>query len=108
MAERDSMSGQLEGVQNDLVTEKDRVHQFEQQVEDARDEVDRLQWKLESAQTEVELQVARVREQALVDHRKELEARDELIALLKEEVQLQGSKEIVELSSGSGCALKNC
>ena len=76
MAERDSMSGQLEGVQNDLVTEKDRVHQLEQQVEDARDEVDRLQWKLESTQTEVELQVARVREQALVDPRKELEARD--------------------------------
>ena len=74
-------------------------------MEDARDEVDRLKWKLESAQTEVELQVARAREQTQVDHRKELESRDELIALLREKVQqLKGSKEVVELSSGSGCA----
>ena len=105
VAERDSVSGQLEGVETDLVTEKDRVRQLEQQVEDARDEVDRLQWKLESFQTEVELQVARAREQAQVDHLKELETRDELVTLLKEKVQqLKRSKEVVELSSGSGCA----
>ena len=78
VAVRDSVSGQLEGVETDLVTEKDRVRQLEQQVEDARDEVDRLQWKLESFQTEVELQVARAREQAQVDHLKELETRDDI------------------------------
>ena len=105
VAERDQVSGQLVGVETDLVTEKDRGRQLERQLEDVRDEVDRLEWKLESAQTEVELQVARAREQALVDHRKELEARDELITLLKEKLQQQrGPKQVVELTSGSGCA----
>ena len=99
------MSGQLVGVETDLVTEKDSGCQLEQQLEDVRDEVDRLQWRLESAQTEAELQFARTREQALVDHRKELEARDELIALLKEKMQQKGGpKEVMESALGSGCA----
>ena len=39
------------------------------------------------SQRNMELQVAHAKEQAQADHRKELEAHDELIALLKEKVQ---------------------
>ena len=58
----------------------------------ASDEVDQLEWKLEMSQRDMQLQAARAKEQAQTDHQKELDACDELIALLEEKVQkLRGS-----------------
>ena len=62
------------------------MRQLELELDDARHEVDRLEWKLENAARDAELQAARVKERAQADHKRELEARDELIALLKEKL----------------------
>ena len=78
MTKKAEVSGQLEGGETDLVTARHRVRQLEHQLEDASDEVDQLEWKLDMSQRDMELQVGRAKKQAQADHRKELEARDEL------------------------------
>ena len=98
----------IEGVEEQLAGEREHASQLEQLLEEARDEVDKLEWKLEMGQKDAELKVARAREQAQADHRKEMETRDELIALLKEKLEhASGQKEAVKPSSGSGCAKDN-
>ena len=83
----------LEKAEFDLKGSKENVHQLEIELDDARDEVDHLEWKLESAKRDAELQAARVKERAQADHKKELEARDEIITLLKEKLsRLSGHK----------------
>ena len=76
----------LERTESDLKGSKDEIHQIEIELDDARDEVDQLEWKLENAEKDAELQITRAKECAQADHKKELEARDELIALLKEKL----------------------
>ena len=101
----------LKRAESDLAGSEEHVRQLELELDDARDEVDRLEWKLESAERDAELQAARVREQAQRDHRKELEARDELIALLKEKLsRRQNEPKAMDTeapppssSTGSGC-----
>ena len=101
----------LKRAESDLAGSEEHVRQLEFELDDARDEVDRLEWKLESAERDAELQAARVREQAQRDHRKELEARDELIALLKEKLsRRQNEPKAMDTeapppssSTGSGC-----
>ena len=100
----------LKRAESDLAGSEEHVRQLELELGDARDEVDRLEWKLESAERDAELQAARVREQAQRDHRKELEARDELIALLKEKLSRQNEPKAMDTeapppssSTGSGC-----
>ena len=100
----------LKRAESDLAGSVEHVRQLEFELDDARDEVDRLEWKLENAERDAELQAARVREQAQRDHRKELEARDELIALLKEKLSRQNEPKAVDTeapppssSKGSGC-----
>ena len=64
----------------------------------------KLEWKLEMSQRDMELQVARAKEQAQMDHWKKLGACDEFIALLKKKVQqLRRTPEVVESSLGSRC-----
>ena len=100
----------LEKADFDLEGLMENMCQLEIEFNDACDELDRMEWKLESAERDAELQAARVKEHAWADHKKELDARDELITLLKEELnRLSGHKagdaEAPPRSSskGSGC-----
>ena len=100
----------LKKAESDLAGSEENARQLELELDDARDEVDRLEWKLDKAERDAELQAARVRECAQVDHRKELEARDELIALLKEKLSRQSEPKSMDTeklppssSKGSGC-----
>ena len=82
---------------------KDHANQLELDLDDANDKIDQLKWRLEQCEHEIELQVARA---AQDNHRKELEACDELITLLKEKLQgvsKLSSAEARSSISGSGC-----
>ena len=52
-----------------------------QELDEACDEIDRLEWQLEIAWKDLELSMAQAREAARLDHKKELETRVELIVL---------------------------
>ena len=98
---QEEVRAKIEGVEEQLAGEKEHASQLEQLLEEARDEVDKLEWKLEMGQKDAELKVARAREQAQADHRKEMETRDELIALLKEKLEhASGQKEAVKAQLG--------
>ena len=58
-------------------SKEEHVGQLELVLDDAHDEVDHLEWKLEDAERDAELQAARVKERWRADHRKELKARDD-------------------------------
>ena len=73
----------LKKAKSDLAGSKKHVHHLEIELDDARDEADCLEWNLEDAKRDAEIQAARVNEHAQEDHQKELEIRDEPIALLK-------------------------
>lgn len=60
---------------------------LEEELEKVHDEIERMEWQLEVARKDTELCVARAREGGRVDHKKELETQDELVALLKEKAQ---------------------
>ena len=96
--------------ESDLEGSKDEIRRIELELDNARDEVDRLEWKLENAERDTELQVARAKEHAQAYHRKELDARDELIALLKEKLSQLSEHKAKDAeappqssSKGSGC-----
>ena len=61
MTDKAEVSSQLEKVETDLVTARHCVRQLEHQLEDASDEVDQLEWKMEMFQRDIELQVAWLR-----------------------------------------------
>ena len=67
---------------------KDHATQLE--LDDANDRIDQLEWKLESREREMELQLSRVKERTQADHCKKLDAHNELIALLKEKLSQKG------------------
>lgn len=71
----------LKEVETDLVTSKDHVSWLELELDDANNRIDQLKWKLEQHEYEIELHVAKAKDRAQEDHRKELDARDELITL---------------------------
>ena len=56
------------------------------ELEEARDEIDRKEWQLQEARKEAELAVARAWNEAREAHKRELEAREDLISLLKEKI----------------------
>ena len=100
----------LKKAESDLAGSEENMCQLELELDDVREEVDRLEWKLEKAERDAELQAARVRERAQLDHKKELEARDELIALLKEKLSRRSEPKSMDTeapppssSKGSGC-----
>ena len=84
----EALESHEEEAESTLENEKSHVRLLEAELEKARDEIDRLEWQREVAERDLELSVARAREGTRVDHKKELETREELIALLKEKVQL--------------------
>ena len=100
----------LKRVESDLTGSEEHVGQLELELDNARNEVDCLEWKLENAKIDAELQAARVKERAQTDHKRKLEARDELIALLKEKLSWQSKPKSMDTeappqfsSKGSGC-----
>ena len=100
----------LDRAETNLEDSKEHSRRIELELHEACDEIDQLKWKLENAETEAKLQVARATERARADHRKELDSRDELIALLKEKLSRLGKQKAKDTdvppqasSSGSGC-----
>ena len=83
----EALESHEEEAESTLENEKSHVQLLEAELEKARDEIDHLEWQLEVAERDLEPSTARAREGTHIDH-KELETRDELIALLKEKVQL--------------------
>ncbi len=61
---------------------------FKNELDESRDQVDRLEWELESARRDSEPLVTRAKAEVRADHKKELEARDELITLFQEKIKM--------------------
>ena len=89
--------------ETDLATSKDHANQLKLELDDANDRIDQLEWRLEQREYKIELRVAKAKDRAQEDHRKELEARDELITLLKEKLQRLSPAEVRPSVLGSGC-----
>ena len=62
-------------------------HELESVREEMRDEIDHKEFQLREGQKEVELAVARAWEQARETHKREVDARDDLITMLKEKIE---------------------
>lgn len=90
---RGEVSRTLERAESDL---EDTKEHMEIQLDDARNKVNRLEWKFELAEREAELLVTLAKERAQADHKKELVARNELLAFLKEKLSRQGDQKATE------------
>ena len=73
-------------METEFATTKEHATQLDLDLDNANNRINQLEWKLECCEREMELQAARAKNCAQAGHHKKLEARDELIALLKEKL----------------------
>lgn len=75
------------------------MYQLELEHDDAHNEVDSLDWKLDNAERDAELEAARIKKRAQADYKKKLEGRYQHIALVKEKLRRLGKHKAREMET---------